>query len=392
MMTGFRRSIAAIYSSRSLPTKMVATAKTNWKIAVVIPCYNTGAACVDVITRARVVADAVLVVDDGSSDDTPEHIRSTAVPCLRLPANAGKGVALEAGMQEVLKGRHGRLGETFDAIVTIDGDGQHDPADVPRLVALAVREAADLVIGVRDVGAMPRKSKIGNYFARLFFFLGTGRYILDTQSGFRLYSRALAEALLPTVSWRRYETEAAILTRAVSLGYTVATVEIPTIYFDENRRTHFDPLRDSMRVIGVLSRDAIASLGVTAADILAFMMLLPLSGNVVRTNIVARAFAVSIHVVLTRADVLRIRGRITFPQALRYVVITVVSLAVTTWLLVVFQAWGMSAVTAKIVAQLTALFAFLLTFLVLDRFVFTGGREYGLLRAFITAHAPRRGT
>ena len=74
------------------------------------------------------------------------------------------------------------------------------------------------------------------------FFLGTGRYVADTQSGFRLLSQPLATALITAVSWRRYETEAEILTRSVALGYTVATVEIPTIYFDENRRTHFDPL------------------------------------------------------------------------------------------------------------------------------------------------------
>jgi hypothetical protein len=348
---------------------------------------------VDVITRARAIADAVLVVDDGSTDDTPEHIRSTAVPWLRLSANAGKGVALKAGIEEVLKGRQGLLGDTFDDIATLDGDGQHDPADVPRFVALADREQADLVIGVRDVGAMPRKSKIGNSFARLFFFLGTGRYILDTQSGFRLYSRALAEALLSAVRWRRYETEAEILTKAVSLGYTVATVEIPTIYFDENRRTHFDPWRDSMRVIAVIGRDAIASLAVTAVDIAAFVMLLPaLSGNMVRTNIVARAFAVMVHFCLTRANVLRVKGRIGLVQVLRYVAITAVSLTVTTWLLLLFHGWGTGPVFGKILAQLTALAAFLLTFLALDRYGFARDGEPGILRTFITAHAPRRGT
>ena len=257
--------------------------RSDVKVAVVIPCYNTGEACVDVITRARAAANAVLVVDDGSTDDTPEHIRqhrrAVPAPARRTP---GKGAALKAGIEEVLKGRQGQLGETFDYILTVDGDGQHDPGDIPRFVSLAVRERADFVIGVRNVRVMPPKSKIGNYFSRLVFFLGTGRYVADTQSGFRLFSHSLAEALLTAVAWRRYETEAEILTKAVSLGYTVATVEIPTIYFDQNRRTHFDPLWDSMRVVAVLSRYALSSLAVTAVDFSAFVLLLPyVSGNVV---------------------------------------------------------------------------------------------------------------
>ena len=170
--------------------------RSDVKVAVIIPCYNTGQACVEVITRARAAANAVLVVDDGSTDDTPEHIRQAGSPCLRLPANEGKGAALKAGIEEVLKGRHGLLGGTFDYILTVDGDGQHDPSDIPRFVSLAIRERADFVIGVRNVRVMPPKSKIGNYFSRLVFFLGTGRYVPDTQSGFRLFSLSLAEALL----------------------------------------------------------------------------------------------------------------------------------------------------------------------------------------------------
>ncbi len=70
----------------------------------------------DVITRARAIADAILVVDDGSTDDTPQHIRATGAPCLRLTSNAWKGVGLEGGSEVVLRG-------AFDGIVTVDGDG-----------------------------------------------------------------------------------------------------------------------------------------------------------------------------------------------------------------------------------------------------------------------------
>jgi glycosyltransferase involved in cell wall biosynthesis/trans-aconitate methyltransferase len=385
--------------------------RSDVKVAVVIPCYNTGDACVGVITRALASANGVLVVDDGSTDDTADHIRRTGVPCLRLPTNAGKGVALKAGIEEILKGRTGRLGQTFDYILTVDGDGQHDPDDIPRFVSLAVRERADFVIGVRNVRLMPPKSKIGNYFSRLVFFLGTGRYVPDTQSGFRLFSHSLAEALLPVVAWRRYETEAEILSKAVSLGYTVATVEIPTIYFDQNRRTHFDPLWDSMRVVAVLSRYALSSLAVTAVDFSAFVLILPrVGGNVVYANVLARAVAVVAHFLLSREYVFRARGQFRVSEVVRYALIVAANLIATTWLLLILQRWGATPLAAKILAQLTG---FLFTFVVLDRFVFRGPTEdrtnwdeyyrhpfpasrwsrgimSGMLRDVIAAHAPRR--
>jgi glycosyltransferase involved in cell wall biosynthesis len=385
--------------------------RSEVKVAVIIPCYNTSAACVDVIQKAQAAADAVLVVDDGSTDDTPQHILSTGVTCLRVATNAGKGAALRAGIEEVLKGRLGLLGDVFDYIMTVDGDGQHDPSDIPRFVTLAARERADLVIGVRNVGVMPPKSKIGNYFSRLVFFLGTGRYVPDTQSGFRLFSRSLAESLLTAVSWHRYETEAEMLTKAVALGYTVATVEIPTIYIDGNRRTHFDPVWDSMRVIAVLSRYALSSLAVTAVDLTAFVLLLPVvSRDVIAANIAARACAVVAHFLLSREFVFRAKGQFRVSEIVRYLAIVAANLAFTTWLLLLFQRWGADALTAKILGQLAG---FVFTFIVLDRFVFRRSREErtnweeyyrhpfpasrwsrgimsATLRELIAKHAPRR--
>jgi len=334
------------------------------KIAVIIPCYNTGQASVDVIARARMHADAVLVIDDGSTDETRQLIGAAAVPCLRLAANAGKGAALKAGIEEVLKGRDGILGDVFDYILTIDGDGQHDPVDIPRLVARAKCARADLVVGVRTVRAMPAKSRIGNSFARLMFFLGTSRYVPDTQSGFRLFSRALAVRLLSAVSWRRYETEAEFLAKAVSLGYTVDTVEISTIYFDRNRGSHFDPLWDSMRVIAVLGHSARASLAVAAADLAAFIVLLPyVSGQLVRANLVAGAFAIVLYGALTRGDVFRTKGQFSSWEVIRFGSSGIAKLAATTGLLVLFWQLGASPLPAKILAQLTSV---LFTFVALE--------------------------
>ena len=340
----------------------------NARVAVVIPCYNTSSACVDVIKRALAVTPAVLPVDDGSTDDTALYLAASGARWLRLPQNAGKGVALRTGIEEVLKGREGILGDTFDYIVTVDGDGQHNPDDIPRLIECARRDEADLVIGIRNVRLMPPKSKFGNYVSRMLFFLGTGQYVPDTQSGFRLLSAKLAAALLAAVSWRRYETEAEILSKTVTLGYTVATVEIPTIYFDQNRRTHFDPLWDSMRVVAVLSRYVLTSLAVTAIDISAFVLALTyVTGDLVRANVLARAVAVIAHFLLSRNYVFKVQGRFRAIEVVRYALTVLANLALTTWLLLAFEPRMANPLSAKIAAQLIG---FVFSFVVLDRLVF----------------------
>ena len=195
----------------------------------------------------------VLAVDDGSTDDTSVHLTRAGARILHRPVNGGKGLALRAGVVEILRGEAAdRAG--IDYIATIDGDGQHDPADIPRMVARAREVGADLVIGGRNVDLMPPRSRFGNRFSRALCYLGTGTFVPDTQSGFRLMSVRLARSLLDEVRWRRYETEFEILLRTVTLGWTVATVEIATVYFDGNRGSHFHPFRDSLRVFGVTCR------------------------------------------------------------------------------------------------------------------------------------------
>jgi hypothetical protein len=325
------------------------------KIAVVIPCFNTSSACLGVIQRTLAVTGAVLAVDDGSTDDTPDCLKASGIRSIRLPRNAGKGAALRTGIAEVLKGRDGILGGSFDYIVTLDGDGQHIPDDIPRLIACAQRQDADLVVAARNTRVMPPKSRFGNSVSRMLFFLGTGHYVPDTQSGFRLLSTRLASALLDAVSWRRYETEAEILSKAVTLGYNVATVEIPTIYFDGNRRTHFDPLWDSIRVFAVLGRTTLTSLAITALDIVAFLLSLAyVTPSLVRANLLARAVALVAHVVLRRNTVPRGSG---MGGVARYAIAQGSNLVVTTGLLVILEPSLGSPLAAKIAAHVIG-FAF----------------------------------
>jgi glycosyltransferase involved in cell wall biosynthesis len=215
-------------------------------IAIVIPCYQ-GAACVgEVVRGARAVDDSVpvVVIDDGSSDGSGAAAEAAGATVLRHPANHGKGAALATGFAWARA--HGA-----EAVLSMDADGQHDPAEIPKLIAAHRREPRGIVVGVRSFAPadMPRRSRVGNRISTWWISRFAGRPHRDTQSGFRVYPRALLEDL--TLRSRRFETETELLLRAARRGLPLVEVPIQTIY-GPDRVTHFHGLRDTLRVIGLV--------------------------------------------------------------------------------------------------------------------------------------------
>jgi glycosyltransferase involved in cell wall biosynthesis len=171
----------------------------------------------------------VLVVDDGSGDDTAERARAAGARVLSLSPNRGKGAALRAGFEEALSpGTFPRC----EAILTLDGDGQHDPSEVPALLKAWRDEGADLVVGARDYLQMPPIRWFTNSLSKLLFSWAVGEKIPDNQSGYRLRTRRLAEAdLASTEQGFAFEVEEIAI--CVGRGYGLAWVPIKTIYGTE---------------------------------------------------------------------------------------------------------------------------------------------------------------
>jgi glycosyltransferase involved in cell wall biosynthesis len=334
------------------------------KIAVVVPCYNTSSRCADAIARAAPFADAILAVDDGSTDDTAEHLRASGCRVLRLPVNVGKGAALAAGFREALKGADGLLGARADYVITMDGDGQHDPADIPRFIECASRSGADLVLGMRNPRAMPRKNRIGAHFARLLFVIGTNAFVADTQSGFRLLTLPLVAALIDRVTWKGYEAESEVLWRALALDRTVSAVEISTIYIDGNRRTRFNPWRDSVRIASVFTRQLRWTVGMALLDFTVFAVI-AVHGLLSPgwANVASRLIAVACQATFRR-DYLARSQQLARREGLGWCLLAFAGhLAVTTTLVVAFVGFGVQPILAKAAAQLVG---YLGTFAVVD--------------------------
>ncbi|MBL0162629.1 MAG: glycosyltransferase family 2 protein [Xanthomonadales bacterium] len=214
------------------------TSSTLGRVAILIPALNEELAIRRVVESALAVLADVIVIDDGSTDATLERIADLPVILIRHESPKGKGESLRDGFREAL-----RLG--FDAVVAMDGDGQHDAADIPRMLAAARRYPDSLVIGarIRTRENQPNARRRANAVADWGISWGCGIPVADTQSGQRYYPRKAMELVdLPA---QGFVFEAAILIAAVrELGLGVVSVPIDTRYSGEFRLSHFRPVRD----------------------------------------------------------------------------------------------------------------------------------------------------
>ncbi|HVS15057.1 MAG TPA: glycosyltransferase family 2 protein [Thermoanaerobaculia bacterium] len=209
------------------------------RVAVAIPAYQAERWIADVVAAAFGQLDDVLVVDDGSTDATGERARAAGAEVLRVPVNRGKGAALRRAFSEW-------LGRDFDAVVTLDADGQHLPSQIPHLLAGAA--GADLVLGSRDhlfrgMGGVRRWS---NTLSSRAISFGAGLALPDVQTGFRLYRRRLIEAV--PLREDRFEAESAVVVRAARRGLRVRCVPVELGFVDGRHTSHYRPLLDSLRI------------------------------------------------------------------------------------------------------------------------------------------------
>lgn len=204
---------------------------TSASILALIPAYNEAERIADVIANTQRHLP-VLVIDDGSADATAEIALELGATVLRQVPNQGKGAAL-------LKGFKFALEKGYDAVVTLDGDGQHDPEEIPRFID-AFEKGGDLVIGERDFRQMPFPRNISNTIGTWLFSWALGEYCPDNQSGYRLHSRRMIDTSLQSTELN-FEFEVEIIVRCVALGYKLSWVPIRTIYAGE--ASHIKPLR-----------------------------------------------------------------------------------------------------------------------------------------------------
>ena len=322
----------------------------------------------------------VVVVDDGSAESYQKIFRQVEaiddrVHVLHHDVNHGKGVALKTGyrwIQENLPDMNG--------VITADADGQHTVKDCIRLAEKLTEGKRALYLGSRDFSLpnVPPKSRSGNRFTSVLFFLLYGKWLQDTQTGLRAFRKEDLPFMIE-VEGERFEYEMNVLIACASRGIPMIPITIETVYENENRGTHYHPFRDSMRIFRVIVRGFVKFMG---ASILCFLvdqglfnlMNLVVFGNathklakyILISTAVARVVSASLNFTLNKTVVFRQKGH-TGGALWKYIVLAVCQMlmsAAGVWLL---GRIGISSAVAKLIVDFLLYF---LSFRVQQKWVF----------------------
>jgi glycosyltransferase involved in cell wall biosynthesis len=213
-------------------------------IWVVIPAYNEMASIRDVVERTLTILPRVVVVDDGSEEVLEKVLVGVSVTVLRNKSNCGKAAALVRGFAHALD--HGAV-----AVVTLDGDGQHRPEDIPRLIEAMHQNPRHIVVGARLIGLenAPTSRRRANGIANFWIGWAAGHRIVDSQSGFRLYpAEVLTSVHAAHDRAHGFVFESEILIAAARKGFRTTPVAIEALYPRAARPSHFSPVRDIVRI------------------------------------------------------------------------------------------------------------------------------------------------
>ena len=214
-------------------------------VLAIVPAYCEGRFVGQVVRQILHYVQAVLVVDDGSSDNTASEAEAAGAKVIRHSANQGKGAALKTGLAYAVS-----IEAPF--FLFLDGDGQHDPSEIPAFIDAINRTNADLVVGnrMRNLQSMPIIRRWTNQFMSWQIGRICNIQIPDSQCGFRLARKELLPVLLAPSNRFEFESESIIL--AARQGFRLGFVPIRTIYTDQHSKIR--PLRDTMRYFRLIRK------------------------------------------------------------------------------------------------------------------------------------------
>ncbi len=264
------------------------------KICILIPSLNPDEKLMQTLEGLKAVGfKNFIIVDDGSNaahqDNFPESDKENNFIVLRHSVNKGKGAAIKTAFKFILK-----YSTTLKGIITVDGDGQHDPEDVKKCAEALLEQKDKIILGCRDFSLpqVPPRSRFGNKTTSFIFKSLCGIKISDTQTGLRGFPIEHLPFLLH-VKGERFEYETNMLLKFKQAGIGISEVTIKTLYEEENHKSHFKTVRDSIRVYSFILGFILSSTASAVIDLLVFYLVSKLCGGIFGglTTVVATAIA-----------------------------------------------------------------------------------------------------
>lgn len=247
-------------------------------LVIIIPSYNPDEKLIKVVEGLKEKGfHDIIVVNDGSDKEHQEIFQKLDGECtiIHHKVNKGKGRAMKTAFAFCAENRKQAKG-----VITVDGDNQHKPEDVYACGKALLERGENLVLGCRNFGGadVPKKSKYGNCITREIFHLLCGLKISDTQTGLRAIPLNRLSELMQ-IKGERYEYETNMLLEAKDLELSITEVPIQTVYINDNESSHFHPVKDSLKIYGIIIRFFMNSIASTGIDLALFLLLNLLLGK-----------------------------------------------------------------------------------------------------------------
>lgn len=333
--------------------------------AILIPAYKPDDKLVALTDQLLTHDDLKLVVvDDGSGEAFRPVFEALdkRVTLISYPDNKGKGGALKTGIRYIMD----HMPEC-ERLVTADADGQHRYADIRRVLDKSEEMPGALVLGSRAFdGEVPLRSRFGNAMTRQVFAIASGVKVRDTQTGLRGFDRD-GMRLFVDVPGDRYEYEINMLLTAARAEMPIYEVTIETVYLNDNESSHFNPLKDSLRIYACILKFACSSLICFGIDYVLFQLLRTFIPLTWVSNLLARIVSASVNFSLNKKLVFKGNEK-TLPAVLKYAALAVfIYLIDTAILALLYEKLGWSRYVVKIIS---GVLGYLISFPVQGRIVY----------------------
>ena len=325
------------------------------KPVIIIPAYKPDTALIELVAELKTYSVDMIVVNDGSGDlylPIFDKLKTMAnVTVLYHAINLGKGQALKTAFNYFLTHYPGSPG-----VVTADADGQHLTPDILNVMTALTKQPHALWLGARSFKTgVPLRSRFGNNLTKWVFKLLIGESLQDTQTGLRGIPRDFLKTLLKTHSIG-YDFELDMLISASVQKIPMREVTIETVYKDENKSSHFNPLVDSLKIYFVFIRFLVFSIFSGLLDFLAFSFAFMLCGNILLSETLARLFSGTCNFLLNKELVFKSKQNV-LPEALKYTLLCLVNLVFSYGLISSLCYLGANVYASKMIALIGLFFA-----------------------------------